>query len=70
MSRVEQPTAKLALSKVEAAEALSISVDTFERCVQPDIRVTRVGRRVIVPVSELAAWLERNAGLSLPGGET
>lgn len=56
---------KLALSKVEAADALSMSVDLFEQYVQPDIRVTHVGRRVIVPVSEIAAWLERNAGLSL-----
>lgn len=66
MSRVEAKVAKLALSKAEAAEALSISVDLFEQHVQPNIRVVPVGRRVLVPVSELAVWLERNAGLSLP----
>jgi excisionase family DNA binding protein len=68
VSRVET-VPKLTLSKAEAAEALSISVDVFERLVQPDIRVVRAGRRVLVPVTELVAWVERNAGLSLPGGD-
>jgi hypothetical protein len=58
----------LALSKEGAAAALDVSVDVFEEHVQPDIRVVRLGRRVVVPVAELHKWLETNAGLSLPGG--
>jgi hypothetical protein len=60
---------RLALSKEAAAAALDVSVDMFEAHVQPDIRVVRVGRRVVVPVAELHKWLESNAALALPGGQ-
>jgi excisionase family DNA binding protein len=56
---------KLALTRAEAAEALGMSVDSFERYVQGQVRLVRLGRLVLVPVSELERWLEANAALTL-----
>jgi hypothetical protein len=56
---------RLALSKAEAAEALSMSVDSFERHVLPELRVIRRGRLVLVAVRELERWLEHSAALTL-----
>jgi hypothetical protein len=50
-----------ALTKTQAAAELSMSVDTFEGYVMGDLRLVRVGRRVLVPVREIEGWLERNA---------
>ncbi len=44
---------------------LSVSVDTFERRVLPDLRVVNLGRRVLIPVRELEVWLEANAARAL-----
>jgi hypothetical protein len=56
---------KLALTKPEAAAALSMSVDSFERYVQRDLKVVRRGRIVLVPVSELERWVAENAARTL-----
>lgn len=56
----------LALTKAEAAKALGMSTDSFERHVQADLRLVRKGRLVLVPVKELELWLERNAYTTLP----
>jgi hypothetical protein len=53
--------ARLAYSKREAAEALGLSVDSFERHVQPQLKVVYVGRRRLFPVRELERWLSENA---------
>lgn len=58
---------RLALTRPEAAEAIGFSLDHFEKHVQHEIRVVRRGRRITVPVSELEAWLERNAERILEG---
>lgn len=50
----------LALNRAQAATALGMSVDSFERNVQPEIRIVRRGRLRIVPVSELERWLAEN----------
>lgn len=55
------PKHKLALSIDEAAATLSLSRDTFERRIVPELRVVRVGRRLLVPVRELERWLEQEA---------
>ena len=52
---------KLALSKVDAANALGVSVDFFEQHVMGDLRIVRRGRRRLIPLSELHKWLEANA---------
>jgi hypothetical protein len=52
---------QLAMTKPEAAEALSMSVDSLERYVMPELRVVRRGRLVLIAVAELQRWLEANA---------
>ncbi len=37
------------------------SVDSFERYVQPHVRMIRRGRLRLVPVAELERWCEDNA---------
>ena len=61
------PVPWLALTRAEAAEALGISLNSFERHVQPDLRLIRRGRLRVVPVAELARWLEANAERVLEG---
>jgi excisionase family DNA binding protein len=56
------PIPRMALSREEAAAALGMSLDSFERHVQPTIRLVRLGRMRLVPVSEIERWLEENAG--------
>ena len=55
----------LLVSKALAARLLSISIDTFEREVMPDVRVVRIGRRVMFPIGDLGAWVEEHAAVPL-----
>jgi excisionase family DNA binding protein len=57
----DQKVTRLALTRSEAAAALGISLDSFERYVQADLRVIRKGRLRLVPLRELERWLELNA---------
>ena len=52
---------RICLTRQEAAEALGISLDTFERHVQPHLALVRKGRLRLVPVRELEAWVRKNA---------
>ena len=56
---------RLALSKVEAADALGISVDFLEDHVMHELRVVRKGRRRLIPVKELERWMEEQAKKAL-----
>ena len=56
---------RLALSKREAADALGVSVDFFEKHIMPELRIIRRGRRRLIPVSELERWLDENAAVVL-----
>jgi excisionase family DNA binding protein len=50
----------LALSKTKAAQALGVSVRTIDYCIaNHGIPVTRIGRRVLVPLNSLEAVLKR-----------
>ena len=60
------PIPRLALTREEAATALGMSVDSFERHVQPTIRMVRVGRMRLVPLRELDRWLGEHAERTLP----
>lgn len=51
----------VAVTRETAARALGMSVDSFERFVQPEIRLIRKGRLRLVPVVELQRWAEDNA---------
>jgi hypothetical protein len=55
------PIPRLALSREEAAQALGMSLNSFERHVQPTIRLVRLGRMRLVPIAELERWLGENA---------
>ena len=52
---------RVSLTREEAARSLGISLDSFERYVQSDLRLVRRGKLRLVPVAELEAWVERNA---------
>jgi hypothetical protein len=42
-----------------------MSVNSFERYVQPDLKIVRVGRMRLIAVRELEKWLERSAARTL-----
>ncbi len=63
--RALQEVPRIGLSVSEAAESLSISRDSFERFVLPEVRSARIGRRRIIAVTELQRWLDRNQGCIL-----
>ena len=56
---------RLALQRKEAAAALGVSVDTFDRHVRGEIRCVYVGDTRLWPVAELERWLASRA--MLPG---
>jgi hypothetical protein len=55
------PVPRVALTREEAASALGMSLDSFERHVQPTIRLLRLGKMRLVPVAELARWADDHA---------
>jgi hypothetical protein len=57
----EGEVVRLALTRREAAEALGISLNSFERHVQPEVKVVRRGKLRLIPISALERWLEENA---------
>lgn len=60
-SRPLEPVARLLLSRKEAAVALGVSVDTFERRVRPVIKLVPCGQLLLVPARELERWCEEHA---------
>jgi hypothetical protein len=58
---------RLALRPADAAHVLSVSPDFLAEHVLPELRVIRRGRLVLIPVSELARWVDRNAALTVEG---
>lgn len=59
------PIPRVALTRTEAAASLGMSLDSFERWVQPSIRLINLGRMRLVPISELQAWVESHAERTL-----
>ncbi len=59
------PHERVLVSKGDAARMLAMSVDHFERHVQPDLRLVRSGRLVRVPVRELHRWADEKAARTL-----
>ena len=56
---------RLGLTRAEAADALGMSLDSFERYVAPEVRIVRRGRLRIVPVVEIERWLRESADAPL-----
>jgi excisionase family DNA binding protein len=61
------PIPRLALTREEAATSVGMSLDSFERHVQPTIRMVRLGRMRRIYVADLERWLEENAERTLDG---
>jgi hypothetical protein len=61
------PSIALLATREEAAGLLRMSVDSLERHVLPNIRVVQVGRRQLVPIRELEAWIESKSARALRG---
>lgn len=51
----------LTLTETGAAKRLGVSAGFFKAQVLPDLRVIRRGSRVLIPLSELERWIDRNA---------
>lgn len=61
------PVARVALTREDAAAALGMSLDSFEKYVQPSIRLLRLSPRLLlVPVVELDRWAVEHAERALP----
>jgi hypothetical protein len=60
---------RLALTPSEAAQALGMSEDSFNRHVRPEVRVARVGRMVLVSTVELERWVREHSAFTLPHDE-
>jgi hypothetical protein len=54
-------TPALALSIEGACAALGVSWGVWRDHVEPEIRIVRLGRRKLVPVTELQRWLDQRA---------
>jgi hypothetical protein len=57
----------IALTQPQAAAALAMSVDSFQRYVLADVRCVRRGRLRLYPVAELERWARENAELLFGG---
>ncbi len=67
MSRVTFTVTPIALAKPDAASALGMSTDSFERYVLADVRCIRRGRLRLFPIAELERWANENAERLLDG---
>lgn len=56
-----EPVQRVLWTRQEAANSLGISVDHFERHVQPFIKVVPSGQLVLVPPAEVKRWANENA---------
>lgn len=59
------PIPRVALTRNEAASALGIGLDSFERYVQPHVRIIRWGRMRLVPVAELRRFADEAASSTI-----
>lgn len=59
-SRERPEPPRLALGPAEAAASLGVSREFFDTHVLPSVKSVRVGRRILVSVTELQRWLDRN----------
>jgi excisionase family DNA binding protein len=60
-----RPPERITLTRSEAAATLGVSVDFFDAHIAGELRVIHIGRRRLVPVSELHRWVRENAHLVL-----
>lgn len=56
---------RVALGREEAAAALGVSVDYFDKHIVCELKVVRRGRRRLIAIKELERWLDENASRAL-----
>lgn len=59
IARPEPP--RLSLNIAESCACLGVSEAVFKASVLPQIKVVTLGRRVLVPTTELQRWLDAQA---------
>lgn len=59
--RDPEPVPRLALTLLEAAVSMGVSLSSFRRHVLPTIRTNKVGNAVVVSSEELSRWLYSSA---------
>jgi hypothetical protein len=55
------PVPRYTLTRREAAASLGVSINHFERKVQPELKVVLSGQLILIPVAELERWVQRHA---------
>jgi hypothetical protein len=65
-----RPITRLALSRAEAAAALGVSIDHFERHIQPHLHIVYAGKRRLIPTKELERYLAEHATNIAPDRQT
>lgn len=55
------PVPRYTLTRREAAASLGVSLNHFERKVQPELKVVISGQLILIPVNELERWVQRHA---------
>jgi len=60
-ARTREGVPRLALDIGEACQSIGVSWDTWNAHIAEHVKTVRVGRRKLVPVSELQRWLDQNA---------
>jgi hypothetical protein len=63
--KIERTIPRVTLTRPEAAAALGMSIDHFDRHVRPTLRVVQTGALNLWPVKELEKWAEREAQMEL-----
>jgi hypothetical protein len=61
LARPLRPVPRFTLTRREAAASLGVSLNHFERKVQPELKVVISGQLVLIPVVELERWVQRHA---------
>ena len=60
-TRLPAPVPRYTLTRREAAASLGVSINHFERKVQPELKVVLSGQLILIPVAELERWVQRHA---------
>lgn len=61
-AKPQRPVVPIAYQRQEAAHALGMEVDSFDRHVRPHVPTFYVGSLKLWRASDLAAWLDRQGG--------
>jgi len=63
---IASPVPRVVLTRQEAAASLGVSLDSFARHVQPDLKVIRRGSLRLIAVRELERWAQGAGEMVLP----